>query len=414
MMNRIHQLVREGAMALLAIPACLHAQFSFSVDGRPVQVHSFASQGFAYSNDNSYLTMNTTQGSFNFTDGGVNVSSHLNEKLRAGAQAYCRRLGELNRGQVTLDWAYIDYRPVGWFGFRGGRVKTVLGLYNDLQDVDSLFTWALLPQSMYPIDLRGSTIAHIGGDFYGKIPLRRLGEVEYTAYDGMLPNDPHQGYLYALRGGFHWETPYVGPIGGGDLRWNTPVNGMLAGASYMTQHPSGSGEAAMGGGPGSGSVPGSGSNAFTQESVKRQIAQFYLQLQVKKFQFDGEYRRDYRDQAIYQPGDQTMYIQWNQRSWYIAGAYRLNRRLEIGSYWSRFINNWTQDWSQPGNHIYDKVVTGRVDLSRFWTVKVEGHFIDGYGNMDSTRGFYGFGGPGGENSLQPQTNVLIVRTGFSF
>ena len=35
--------------------------------GRPVQVHSFASQGFTYSDQNNYLTMPTSDGSFAFT-----------------------------------------------------------------------------------------------------------------------------------------------------------------------------------------------------------------------------------------------------------------------------------------------------------------------------------------------------------
>jgi hypothetical protein len=153
-----------GAVAGLALgicPATIHAQYEFNLGGRQVQIHSFGSQGFAYSNDNSYLTMNTSHGSFNFDDLGVNLSSQITKKFRVGAQGYTRRLGELNRGQVTLDWAVADYRFKPWFGARGGKVKTVLGLYNNLQDVDSLFTWALLPQSMYPMDLRGSTIAHI-------------------------------------------------------------------------------------------------------------------------------------------------------------------------------------------------------------------------------------------------------------
>ena len=50
------------------------------------QVHSFASQGFAYSNDNNYLTMDTSKGSFAMTDGGVNISTQVTDKFRVGAQ----------------------------------------------------------------------------------------------------------------------------------------------------------------------------------------------------------------------------------------------------------------------------------------------------------------------------------------
>jgi hypothetical protein len=398
-----------GILAALALSTTLHAQYNFNLDGHKVQVHSFGSQGFAYSNDNSYLTMNTSKGSFNFDDLGVNVSTQITDKFRVGAQVYTRRLGELNKGQVTLDWAVADYRFKPWFGVRGGKVKTALGLYNDLQDVDSLSTWALLPQSMYPIDLRGSTIAHIGGDFYGKIPLRRFGKVNYTAYGGILPSDPHQGFLFAIQDTFIEKTAYVGPIGGGDVKWNTPLKGLLAGASYMTQHPGGSGIGAA-----NGPVPG---DAYTWDSKKRQISQFYVQYLFKGLHLDGEYHRDYRDLTISTPAAPAMMRnsdnQWNARSWYIAGAYRLSHLIEVGSYYSYFTPNQNVDVSLPGNHIYDKVVTARFDPKSFWTVKVEGHFIDGYGQLDSARGFYGFS-PATGVYPQPQTNMLVVRTGFSF
>jgi len=396
------------ALALGSSPAVVQAQYNFNLHGRQVQVHSFGSQGFAYTNDNNYLTMNTSKGSFNFDDLGVNVSSQITEKFRVGAQAYTRRLGELNKGQVTLDWAVADYRFKPWFGARGGKVKTVMGLYNNLQDVDSLFTWALLPQSMYPIDLRGSTIAHIGGDLYGKVPLGKYGKADYTVYGGVLPSDPHQGYIYALRSIFHYDTAYVGSIAGGDLKWTTPLKGFVAGTSYMEQHPKGSGIQ-----PPSQLSPTGGS--FTQDTKKRQISQFYVQYIVKGLHVDGEYHRDYRDEAIIFPAT-TADIQWNARSWYISGAYRFSHLVEVGSYYSHFAPNQNVDISLPGNHIYDKVVTARFDLKSYWTVKAEGHFIDGYGQIDSARGFYdGFPSAlGGTAGFKPQTNMLLVRTGFSF
>jgi hypothetical protein len=396
-----------GIFAALVASTGLHAQLDFKLAGHPVQVHSFGSQGLAYSNDNSYLTMNTSQGSFNFDDLGVNLSSQITKNFRVGAQGYTRRLGELNKGQVTLDWAVVDYRFKPWFGARGGKVKTVLGLYNNLQDVDSLFTWALLPQSMYPIDLRGSTIAHIGGDLYGRIPLRKYGKVDYTAYGGVLPSDPHQGYIYGLRTIFSYTTPYVGPIAGGDLKWTTPLKGFLAGASFMEQHPKGSGTTVAGGLGAAG--------PFTQDTKKRQISQFYVQYLVKGLHIDGEYHRDYRDEAIIMPA-MSADVQWNARSWYISGAYRFSKRIELGSYYSHFTPYQNVDTSLPGNHIYDKVVTARFDLKSFWTVKVEGHFIDGYGQIDSARGFYDEfpSAMSGTAGFKPQTNMLLVRTGFSF
>src|SRR5579864_9206979 len=162
----------------------LQAQ-EFKLFDRMVQVHGFASQGFVYTDQNNWLTMHSSQGSGAFTDFGANISTQITDKFRVGAQVYDRNLGNLGEWHPTLDWAFADYRFKTWLGVRGGKVKTVLGLYNDTQDLDFLHTFALLPQSVYPTDLRDSTIAHVGGDVYGRISLKhRLGDLAYTAYAG--------------------------------------------------------------------------------------------------------------------------------------------------------------------------------------------------------------------------------------
>src|ERR1017187_1774354 len=172
------------AAALSLAPGILHAQFDFNLAGRAIQVHSSASQGFAYSNENNYLTMQTSDGSFAFTDAGANISMQVSDKFRVGAQFYLRNIGNLGNFRPEVDWALGDYKFANWFGVRAGKVKTTLGLYNDTQDLEFLHTWAILPQSAYPLDLRASTIAHTGGDVYGTIPLKLLGSISYVGYAG--------------------------------------------------------------------------------------------------------------------------------------------------------------------------------------------------------------------------------------
>jgi len=66
----------------------------------------------------------------------------------------------------------------------------------------------------------------------------------------------------------------------------------------------------------------------------------------------------------------------------------------------------------PANHIYDKVVVGRVDLNRYWNVKVEGHFMDGTGSGGIyPAGFYPQQNP---NGYQRNTNALVLKTGVRF
>ena len=102
------------------------------------------------------------------------------------------------------------------------------------------------------------------------------------------------------------------------------------------------------------------------------------------------------------------------RGWYAAAAYRISKRLEIGTYYShygvdvRYDGRAVAPWH---DHEFDKVACARVDLTRWWHVKVEGHFIDGFSRPPVLRGFYPQQNP---NGYQPTTNLLVIRTGFNF
>src|SRR5229473_4457007 len=120
----------------------LQAQ-EFKVFDRKVQVHGFVSQGFVYTSNNNWLTMNTSQGSAAFTDFGVNLSSRINDKLRVGAQLYDRNLGQLGQYHPSLDWAVVDYRFRNWFCFRKAFIPPISGTRRSL-------TWAAISTALFP------------------------------------------------------------------------------------------------------------------------------------------------------------------------------------------------------------------------------------------------------------------------
>src|ERR1700733_2205043 len=157
-----NRIARTLLTILFLAPIGLHAQ-DFKLFDRSVQVHGFASVGLAYTNDNNWLTMDTTSGS-GFTEMGLNMSTAVTDKFRVGAQVYDRNVGNLGNWQPTLDWAFGSYRFKSWLGLRAGKVKTVLGLMNDTQDMEFLHTWAVMPQTVYLTDLRSTMIAHVGAD----------------------------------------------------------------------------------------------------------------------------------------------------------------------------------------------------------------------------------------------------------
>lgn len=409
--------MRQGLAVLIVVLACalpaMNAQ-EIKLFDRTIQVHGFASQGFVHTDQNNWLTMNTSNvGSGQFTEFGANASTQITDSFRFGAQIYDRELGQLGRWHPQLDWAVADYHFRRWLSFRGGKVKTTMGLYNDTQDMDFLHTFALLPQGVYSTDMRDATLAHYGGDIYGTVKTKKAGDFSYTAYGGDRRDSLYGGYPYNLQMHGLYIQKYGGPVVGGDLRWDTPVKGLLAGTSYMyemiTAHELLNPSVALG-----------GPNILTPSlewSKDDFVNQYYASYSKGNLRVDSEYRRYYRDQDIFSGAFE---IQTDIRPWYVSGSYRINKRLELGSYYSHFIINgninvpgqsFSPSVSDPDRHLYDKVVTARIDLKRFWYAKIEGHFMDGYGGYYYPDGFYPMVNPQG---VTPNTNALVIKSGLYF
>ena len=386
-------------MALfLGVSASAVQAQSVTVGGKEIAVHGFVQQGFNVTDENNFLTMDTSKGSAAMTDAGFNVSSNLTRRLRVGAQAYVRNIGELGNGAIKVDWAFADYKFANAFGVRGGKMKTVLGLFSDTQDMEFLYTWALLPQGMYPLDLRSITIAHIGADAYGTVKLAKAGSLAYTGYVGMVQDDNHGGYRYGVQdAGLGFRSGVTSRGGGLDLRWTTPVNGLMTGYSFTRTRDS----------------VDLLVNAYrlpfnaTTNPARRQSA--YGDYQGSRVRLSAEMRRELSD-TILTPAVYARSVV-PSRSWFGAASYRLFDKLEVGSYYSHYIYNKKLPASNQNNHIYDTALSGRVDLNRFWNIKVEGHFIDGNGSPTLARGFYRRNNTHG---FDAKTRMLVVRTGVNF
>jgi len=403
-------------MICLCLGELLRAQ-EFKVGDRTVQVHAFASQGFIYTSANQWLTMNSSAGSFAFTDFGVNASTQVSDRFRVGAQFYDHNIGNLGDWHPALDWAFADYRLRPWFGVRGGKVKTVIGLYNDTQDYEFLTPFALLPQSVYPLDMHDANIAHEGGDLYGDVSVsRHSGTFSYVVYGGARRDNLFGGYPYALRktvapvnltsnGGYQY---------GADLRWQTPIPNLLCGISRMNQHDEGKGTFVPFWNPKAGTIP------YWEHTNTYWLNQFYGEYAKQGLRVDAEYRRTFISVVDFN-GTSSGHV--DVRAWYVSGSYRVAKRLEFGSYYSRYTLRTLyggilglafpprSNTNLPENHIYDKVLSARIDVNRYWNLKLEGHFMEGYGDGPYPDGFYP-----GDNPLgfKPKTNALVVRTGVSF
>lgn len=378
-------------VALWVAPAVAYGQFDFKLGNRAVQIHSFGQQGFAYSNDNNFLTMNTSKGSFAMTDGGINASMPVTDKFRVGAQLYARNIGDLGRYRVQLDWAYGDYKFKEWLGVRAGKVKTALGLLNDTQDAEFLHTWAILPQSVYPLDLRSNTIAHTGADLYGQLSLRKAGSLSYTGYIGARVNDKRGGLYFVAADGGYPVTSYSGVASGVDLRWNTPLAGLMLGGSWSDQTVK---EVIQ-------------SIAITVSNDPQRLSAFYGDYTHDRWHLSGEYRKNRQIIRAESPRP-TSISDYGDRSMFVAIAFRATKHLELGTYNSRYLVDVPKDTRVGADHIFDQAITARFDITKWWNLKVEGHFMNGFGDTYSAHGFYRRNNP----NPTPSTSMFVVRTGF--
>ena len=386
------------AVAAVSTPTFAQSSASFTVGEKEVQVHGSVQQGFAFSTGNNFLTMNTRDGSGAMTDGAFNLASQLTSKLRVGAQVYSRNVGDLGNGSLQIDWAFGDYKVNKAFGIRAGKVKTTLGLYNDTQDMEFLHTWALLPQGVYPLDLRSVTIAHVGVDAYGTLPLNRAGSLQYTVYGGAIQDDTKGGYRYGLEDqGMRFQGDITSRGVGFDARWSAPVEGLTAGYSLLQSKK----DLDI-------TIPALPIPLHVDVPVAR-IQAVFGEMQRDRLKLATEWRQESTETRL-TPAISPDAVM-TSRGWFGSGSYRLNDRLELGYYHSRYVQDVTLASGDDTNHISDHAIATRVDLNRFWHVKVEGHFIDGNGNISYARGFYLRSNPDG---FEPTTRMLVIRTGIVF
>jgi hypothetical protein len=353
-----------------------------------IQIHGFATQGFLFSSQNNYLSMKSSSGSLRWTEGAVSVNDSVSEKLRVGIQLHMYQTGEFGGPNVVVDWASGDYKGSEQFGLRFGKIKTPAGLFNDSQDVDSLFLWILLPQAMYPVDNRDYELAELGGELYGRLPLNdRWGRAQYAVHDGSSTLDATGGYVEQLAEvGLTFPDTPSGSVYGGDVRWALPKIGLSLGASALNDTLDGNGP------QGSVHMPESLTQAYS------------IQWDRGRLHLAAEYWRTPFYLVLNTPmGTMTDLI--DQRSWYPMVRYELSKRLQIGGYYSHYVDK-AADTSQPENYSKDWVVSGRYDFNSYFYGKVEGHFLHGTG-----LGYYTSSNP---NGLKPDANMLAARIGFTF
>ncbi len=355
----------RGAIGLVALMAGVAA----AEDGgeQDIEFHGFVSQGFLKSTKNEYLA-NSTDGSFEFFEAGLNVTKAVSQQLRLGLQLFSRDLGPTGDYKVLLDWAYLDYRWRDWLGVRAGRIKIPFGLYNDTSDIDAAHPSALLPQSVYPVENRNFLLAQTGGELYGYRRFEHAGALDYRLYGGTVfldvPPQPPGSPIQLL----DLQIPY---LVGGRVMWETPHEGLRLGVSAQKLRLET--EIFDGRDP---MMP-----KVIEADVPATLVQGSIEYTVDEFVFAAEWSRWYTSVESSDPMAVPEVEQTNERAYGLV-SYRATPRLQPSMYYSLFyLDAGKTEGRQSKQH--DAAATLRIDITANWLLKLEAHYLRGTGQLSS-------------------------------
>ncbi len=360
--------------------------------GWGVDVHGFVSQGYIKTDDNNFLANDSSGGTFQYNEIGINFSKQITNKLRIGLQLFSHDLGVIGNNEILLDWAFADYRWRDWLGLRVGRIKAPHGLYNEGRDVDMLRTSIFLPQSVYKELDRDVMVAVNGFGLYGDVPLDTMGTLSYYVLAGTSDVGADSGaarqFNSARLGGaqlFEADDFEMGETYVGSLQWQTPLDGLrLRGTIRRSdlEMPATTGAALAGWGIPIGTE-------FVYEMARTRTIVGSIEYSWNDLVVAAEYQDTKADAYIDIPGlgnftDSTS----NNDGYYVSASYRVNDWLEVGSYYSKYYADSDDRDGKAGaastSYMYDYqawlediALSARFDINQYWLFKIEGHLMDG-------------------------------------
>ncbi len=333
-----------------------------------VDIHGFVSQGYMKSDKYDFLA-DTEDGTFQFNEIGINFSADLTEKLRLGIQFFARDIGELGNNDINLDWAFADYRWKDWLGLRAGKIKSPLGFYNETRDIDMLRTSIFLPQGLYSETWRDTFMALQGIGIYGDIPLNVMGNLSYQIQHGTKNRD---------QGSF--ERIDVKDVSVAALKWETPLEGLQIGGSLLKEDVSFDVKTA--------GAPGYGGDMLMTIEYTYTPKVFSLEYIWRNLTFSSEYAViswEYETRMTGVPGILNS-GKLKAEGCYASLSYRFTDWFELGTYYSVYYGDKDdkdgESYVAQGQADYrawskDAALTARFDINENWTLKLEGHSMDG-------------------------------------
>jgi len=351
----------------------------------PLQIHAFVGQGYIRTTKNNYLVQDSTRGSFEFTEVGVNFTQSLTDNLRTGIQLFARQLGKDGDFRARMDWFYLDYRFADWLGLRAGRTKIPFGLYNEVNDIDSARVPILLPQAVYPIINRNILLAQTGAELYGYLALGQAGGLEYRIYGGTLFADPPVLGPGAVLN--KYEARY---LAGARLLWETPLDGLRVGGNVQALRLDTNLTI---------SLP-SGMPLTIEEDVPFRLWLASAEYAAHDLLLAAEFGHWHADVDITGMPQASV---TNQR-FYGMASYRIAPWFSPGVYYSSLLTDEHKPLTRD-NYQHDLAATLRFDINPYWLLKLEGHYIDGTTDIQA-----GLNGSTALEMLARQWFLFLIKT----
>jgi hypothetical protein len=403
-----------GIFLLLSVVVTLPSTV-LAFDFQKLRINGFVSQGYMKTGDNNWLAVDSVDGTTQLNEVGITLNAPVTEKLRVGIQLLSRDLGDEGNNDIRLDWAFGDYRLSDSFGLRLGKVKLPIGLYNEGRDSDFLRNMAFLPQSVYDETRRNLLVASQGLQIYGNIPLAAAGNLDYAAHYGQInfPEDSPtlDAFLgFANMGAGSPPAPQVWNdisadneyVYGGQLRYNTPLDGLRFAGSYFE----GKADFAL--------TDNTGSNSAGNLRVKiRQMYIASLEYATPWFTLSSEYTQF--KQPVWLNGTEfpsgTSVGMYGMLSIPVPGQENLTLvGLYDVYYRDKDDKGGTAQAAYYGDVAYnyyrkDVGIGARLDINSFWLIKAEYHKVIGAALL--TQYF-------NENNAVKNWDYYTIKTSFNF
>ncbi len=386
---------RTILLMIAVVAMALGSLAPVALAGKPV-VHGIVSQGYLKSSEYNYLN-NSKDGSFQFNEVMLNVSTYVTPKLRVGAQVMARNLGNSGNEDVVLDWAFGDYRVSDNFGIRVGKVKMPHGLYNQTRDVDMVRNAILLPQAVYPEIYRDVMNGFEGASLYGSFSFGESRGLEYEVYGGTVDTDrtgfnkflvwyDYQMAAFGAPMPSYFESEEVSKLWGGALRYATPLEGLRVGASGFTIKNEYDGLVTAPYGTFRPHVTTDVESIFVlsaEYTRDRWLAAFELTRTMADLTAEDVLVPTGLPDPAPPYGTVDLPTQSDHRGgWYGMLNYQASDKVQVGGYYSKYYPDYgVREGDGFDYYMNDVAFTVRYDINDYWLVKLEGHLMKGVGGV---------------------------------